>query len=161
MAINPNRVTQRVLERIAQSEHLLTVYYPVAKTMPVVEGPTSLPVSPLLAKPNPQARPSQDFERVKPEVSMKCLVLELSMIRQIYHEHVKARVPGWTREVSLIARVDAAEADLDGGKSTVFDGSAYVDVDGRRFTVVNVIRESSSLTYAGTYYVYLTGAAKE
>lgn len=160
MAITPARVTARVLARIANSEYTLTVFYPKATTKPTGAGANPLPMSPLLPTPNPVSAIEDLPERVLPEVSMPCLFTEVSMISQAQRGRVEADVGGWMQGTVALARVSTADAELDSG-GTVFDGAAFVEVSGRRYRVINVVRVTASTTTQGTYYIQLTGTSKE
>lgn len=159
MPVSGRRVTERVIKRIRESEYRLTIYYPIAKTKPTGSTPVSLPVSPLLAAPNPQADSGDEPERIIPDITLNCLFTEVSMMGEYRRDRMEVEVMGWSRETTALARVVAAEADRsDGG--TVFDGCDFVEVQGRRYKVLNVVRQAASTTALGTYYVLLTGAAK-
>jgi hypothetical protein len=159
MPVTGRRVTERVIKRIRESEYTLRVYYPIAKTKPTGTTPVSLPVSPLLPAPRPQAAPGEDPERILPELALRCLFTEVSLIGEYRRDRMEVEVGGWSRETTALARVVATEADRpDGG--TVFDGCDFVEVQGRRYKVLNVVKQSASTTSLGTYYVLLTGAAK-
>jgi len=159
MAISGRRVTERVIERIEASEYRLKVYYPVVRTKPTGTSPVSLPVSPLVKAPDPEPPADEDPDRILPEVTMRCLFLEASLVGDYRRQQMAAQVGGWSREVTALARVTATDAELATG-GTVFDGCDFVEVLGRRFKVTNVVRQSASTTLLGTYYVLLTGAAK-
>lgn len=159
MGVSGRRVTERIIKRIRDSEYRLSVYYPVAKMKPTGSTPISLPVSPLLAKPNPQVDTGEEPERILPEITLQCLFTEVSLIGEYRRDRMEVEVGGWSRETTALARVIAAEADRDDG-GTVFDGCDFVEVMGRRYRVLNVVRQSASTTSLGTYYVLLTGAAK-
>lgn len=159
MGVSGRRVTERVIKRIRESEYRLKVFYPVAKTKPTGSTPVSLPVSPLMATPAPQIETGAEPDRILPELSLQCLFTEVSLIGEYRRDRMEVEVGGWSRETTALARVIAAEADRpDGG--TVFDGCDFVEVQGKRYRVLNVVRQSASTTSLGTYYVLLTGAAK-
>jgi hypothetical protein len=159
MPINPRRLTQRVISRIRQSEYRLTVYYPVAKTTPQAGGVSSLPVSPLMAKPvTPPVLPDEP-ERVNPDVTVPCLFLEVALTGDYRQKRLEASLGGWTMETTAVARVVGSDVENQTG-GTIFDGCEFVEVLGRRFRVLNVIRETPSMSTLATYYVLLTGAVK-
>lgn len=159
MPVSGSRVTERVINRIRESEYTLTVYYPVAKTKPTGNTPVSLPASPLLAVPNPQPESGEDPERILPEVTLQCLFTEVSLMGEYRRDRMEVEVGGWSRETTALARVIASEASISTG-GTVFDGCDFVEVNGSRYKVLNVVRQTASTTKLGTFYVLLTGAIK-
>lgn len=159
MTINTRRVTDRVRQRIRSSEYRLTVVYPLLVSKPTGVSPISLPVSPLMRTPNPTPENDEYKERVQPEVTMPCLFTEVSLIGDLRKDRLSAEVGGWTRETTAVARVDTADADSPTG-GTVFDGCDHVEVEGRRYKVLNVVRQAAGTTRDGTYYVLLQGALK-
>lgn len=157
---NTGRVVDRVLNRIAKSEYRLTVHYPAVKDGPTGQGPITQPVSPLIRfSAPPVGTPVQEPDTVQPAVSMKCLFLDALSLGQFQQERVIVGAGPWSRETTGLARVSGSDCELDGGR-TVFDGSAYVTVGDDRYKVLGVRKVSASGSRQGTYYVYLTGAAK-
>jgi hypothetical protein len=160
MPVSARRVTERVIDRIRQSEYRLTVFYPKATTKPTSTGqPIALPSSPLVRPPNPQPETGIEAERVLPEVTMQCLFTNATMLSEFRQRRVEAEVAGWRRDTAALARVQASDAERSEG-GTVFDGCDFVEVDGRRFRVQNVVRQAASTAKLGTYYVLLTGASE-
>jgi hypothetical protein len=159
MRANAQRVTARVVERIRQSEYRLTVYYPKAVTKPTGAGtPVPLPVSPLVRPPNPQAETGIEPDRVLPDLTMPCLFTNAALLSEFRQRRVDAEVGGWRRDTTGLARVLARDAERSEG-GTVFDGCDYVEVDGQRYRVQNVVKQAASTTRLGTYYVLLTGTS--
>lgn len=157
MPINPKRVVDRVLSRIANSEYSLTVHYPKATVKPSGTGAIALPVSPLMAKPNPQTVPDIDeSEPVDGPVTVKCLFTEAALLRQTMHEHRLAEVVGWSRQSTALARVAQADAEVPNNR-TIFDGADHVVVNGAKYRVLNVIKVASGMSTNGTYYINLSG----
>jgi hypothetical protein len=159
VAINPRRVTDRVIDRIRSSEYTLTVYYPLDAPKPTGALPISLPVAPLIKTPDPRPDSSDYAQRKQPEVSMRCLFTDVSVNSEYRQERVKAEISGWHRSTSALARVIASDASRPEG-GTVFDGCDYVEIQGRRYKVLNVVLQSASTTPNGTYYVLLSGSSK-
>jgi hypothetical protein len=159
MKRNARMVTQRVIARIRSSDYLLVVYYPHKRPALTGAARTSLPASPLVASPNPKPTAEEEADRSRPEVEMPCLFLETSALGELRQREVTAGLAGWTKDTSALARVTTEDADLTDG-NTVFDGCDFVEVSGRRYRVQNVVRQASSVTDSGTYYVLLTGAGK-
>jgi hypothetical protein len=112
-----------------------------------------------LAAPNPVAVIEEDPDRTQSDVTLQCLFLEVTAMGDAKQQRMAAAVGGWSLGTTALARVVAADADLVTG-GTVFDGCAHVEVQGRRYKVVNVVRQAASTVVSGTYYVMLTGASK-
>lgn len=157
MAVTSRRVVERVLDRIAASEYRLTVIYPVAPTVPTGTTAIPLPVSPLLPSITPTPETGEEPERVQPSITMRCLFTEVAMLGQLRQERMSGDLGGWSRETTALARVSADDAELPQG-GTVFDGAAHVEVNGARYKVLNVVKQSASTSVLGTYYVHLGGA---
>lgn len=159
MAVNPRRVTARVVERIRRSEHSLRVVFPVLKAKPTGTSPIAMPISPLMPKPNPQPVSDEDPERVQSDAVVKCLYLESAVMADVRNPRLEATLGGWNREIRGYARVIASDIEKPGG-GTILDGCDYVEVAGGRYQVMSIVKATASMVKTGTYYVVLTGAAK-
>ena len=161
MPPNSRRVVERILERIAASEYTLTVHFPAVRPGPTGTGPIQQSASALVpfALPPAMSPLPDDPEPQEPPVSMKCLYLDAAGLYQLRQQRVQVNDAGWNREVKALVRVDAAAVEVS-ASNTIFDGCAYVTVGDERFKVLGVSKLGASGTALGTYYVYLTGAAK-
>jgi hypothetical protein len=159
MPVNAKAVTDRVIARIRASDYQLTVYYPVARTPLPGTIPTDLPPSPLKPRPQPKQETGVDPERVLPEVTVQCLFLEAVALGDYRRTQLAAELSGWHRDITAVARVVGEDVELSEG-GTVFDGCDFVEVDGRRFRVLNVVAQRASTSQQGTYYVMLAGSNK-
>ena len=159
MPVNARNVATRVIRRIRDSEYRVTVVYPVVKAKPTGMPMASLPAGALQAKPNPQVETGEEPERVQSDVTMPCLFTDASLLGEYRQRRVEAEIGGWSRETTALLRVVASDATSPEG-GTVFDGCAYVEVEGRRYKVLSVVPQGASTARPGTFYVLLTGAAK-
>jgi len=138
----------------------MTIHYPLEVVKPSGQSLTSMPVSPLVRKPDPRPDITLGKEPSRPCVTIQCLFTPVASLSDMRAERIKAEVGGWVRETTALARVVGSEVELGPGV-TVFDGCDYVDVGGSRHKVLNVTLQAASTTAVGTYYVLLSGAAKQ
>ena len=135
------------------SEHTLTIWYPVARATPAGAGPLAMPASPLMKAPDPQRPSVTEPDRVLESVSMPCLFLETSMMSEARRTKLEASLPGWTHEARALVRVRSVDIERTGGVR--FEGSAYVDVNGRNYKVLGWSQMGNSFTQATTYMAIL------
>lgn len=159
MAVNARRVSERVIARIRASDYTMRIVFPYARTKPTGATAVPLPVSPLLAKPNPQPVPEEEPERILPDLEVPCLYLETSALSDLRSTRAGADIAAWDRDIKAYVRVISADVDKPEG-GTVLDGCDYVEIAGTRFKVMSVVRPAASMINSGTYYVALTGAVK-
>lgn len=155
-----DRINQRIRERIAASEFQLTVYYADVRPKPTGTAPLSIDqVSLLLPTALPTATSDEVPEKVLPSVTMKCLWTDAHQPWQLREKKLTTAHGAWVRDANALARVLAEDVELASG-GLVFDGCKHVEVDGRRYHVLNAVRVAVSSERAGTYYVYLSGSVK-
>lgn len=155
---------RRVTARIKQSQLTLTVHYPAARPAGTGTAPGAVPLSPLTGPlPTTQIIPSAVTESASP-VTVPCLWTDMSaggVGADLIRDEIRRFGPGWVEGSSAIARVcveDAAvDPDVPFGR-TIFTGCAYVDFEGKRFTVLTVKAPHPSFARPVSYYVWLTGA---
>ncbi len=159
MAPNPERLVQRVLDRIATSPYFLEIHYPMLKPVPSGTAPLT-GVSPLIAVQNPGTIGSPAAPPVSsaPPVTLQCLYLDAAGLYQLRQTKVHI-TEGWDREVKALARVDAEPVDISPG-NTIFDGCTFVVIDGQKYKFLGLSKVNASMSKMGTYYVLLGGGAK-
>lgn len=158
MPPNASRVAAAVDARIARSDFVLTIWYPQLRTTPAGSGPQALPVSPLMKTPNPQKPTDTEPDRVLDSLSMQCLFLETSMMSDARRERLAATLPGWSHEARALVRVRSSDIERPQG-GVWFEGSAYVDVNGRKYKVLGWSQMGNSFTLAATYTAILGAGA--
>jgi hypothetical protein len=156
MPPNTARVAAAVLNRIANSEHELTVHYPKKRVGPAGVSPVALPVSPLIAAPNPQKPVDADFdyEPVEEPVTMPCLFLSVTTMGEARKARLDPNSAGWSHDATALARVRRTDAERTDGRS-VFVGASHVSVNGQRFKILAWSKMGNSMTEAATYQVML------
>ena len=152
-------VASRVRARIAESEYTLTVHYPVRTAGPTGATPlAAAPVSPLVRAPAPAAPNTLYVDTVREPITMPCLFTNTSVMSQARQERFKSQLGGWTLGVEALARVNKTEAVREDGES-VFVGCDYVQVDEKRYQVLQVVSMGSSVSKDASYYILLKGTA--
>lgn len=153
MPPNFRRVEAQVEARIAASPHRVTFHYGKARTSPTGSGPGSLPLSPLVAAPNPTVGADLDDGLSDPQ-TMPCLYLETTQLSDARREKMGADLGGWSELARALVRVRAQDARRpDGG--LYFEGAAYATVGDRRFRVLGWSQTGGSGSTTGSYYVQL------
>lgn len=163
---NAKMVKQRLLQRIAQSEHALTVVYPPGKPAAIGVSPGTGPVSPLTG-------PTQTLQAIatpptpaKPSVTVQCLWYDafLGGVGQLNQARVDVGPVGWVQGAECLARVDIQDAAIDAqdpSGNTIFTGADYVTHFGHHYRVMSVIPVGAGFIQPYTYYVWLQGATKQ
>jgi hypothetical protein len=160
MPPNGERINARIRERILGSDFSLTVYYAEVRPKPTGTAPLNISdVSLLLPTALPVATPDEAPEQVQPSVTMKCLFTDAHQLTDLRQKRLGAGNGLWTRDATALVRVLAEDAELASG-GLVFDGCKWVEVNGRRYKVMEAVRVAVSSEKAGTYYVYLSGSVK-
>jgi hypothetical protein len=150
-----DQLTARLLDRIAESAHTLTIYFPPDR--PAVSGTLSGPaVNPLtggVATPGLQAT---EPVSTKSPVTVQCLWYESIGTSDYRYVTMTAQAPkGWQSDTGRIAQVKAT--DVAQGLGTIFDACDYVDHAGNHFAVAGVSAQGASFSAAHSYYVWLKG----
>lgn len=154
------RINARIRERIEASNFQLTVYYAEVRPKPTGTAPLNIAdVSLLMPTALPTATPDEAPEKVLPSVTMKCLFTDAHQLSDLRQNRLTANSGTWTRNTTAFVRVLAEDVELASG-GLVFDGCKWVEIDGKRYTVLHAVRVAVSSEKAGTYYVYLSGSAK-
>lgn len=161
MPKSSSRLVDKILARIEESEYELTVHYPAVRPVPSGVAPIQAPVSPMIPFKAPPviSQPVEEADPVRPPVTMKCLYVDGAGLYQLRQQRVQVSEQVWGREIKALARVNAADVELDGNQ-TVFEGASHVMIGTERFVVLGLSKVAASWSRKGTYYVYLTGAAK-
>lgn len=154
MPPNPARVEAAVVARIEASQHVLTIWYPAVRPTPSGTGPIAMPASPLMKNPNPTRPSEEEPTPVGEPVAMPCLFLETSVMSEARKQRVSALVSGWAHEARALVRVKAEDVERPNG-GVWLEGSAYVDVNGRKYKVLGWSQMGNSITRAATYMAVL------
>lgn len=155
-----DRINARIRERIEASEYQLTVYFAEVRPKPTGIAPLSIDqVSLLLPTATPTATPDEAPEQVQPSVTMKCLFTDAYQLTDLRQRRLGVDNSAWTRDTTALVRVLPDDVELPSG-GLVFDGCKWVEIEGRRYKVLEVVRVAVSSEKAGTYYVYLSGSVK-
>lgn len=143
-----------------QSEYTATVVYPLVRPTPIGTAPlASSGVSPLLPTALPGPTPDELPEQVKPPVSFPCLLTDTLTMGEAKQSKLQASMGAWALQTQVAIRVLQEDVELGGGR-TVFDGCQWVEIDGKRYEVLNMSKMATSMERSGTYYVFLRGATK-
>lgn len=153
MPPNFRRVEAQVEARIQRSPHTVTFFYGKARTSPASPA-NALPLSPLIAKPNPGMTTGLAEQTVMDSQSMRCLYIETTQLSDARRERLDATLGGWSNDTRALIRVLAQDASRpDGG--LFFEGVAYAEVGSRRFQVLGWSQSGGSGSTTGSYYVQL------
>lgn len=168
-------VEQRVLERIAASEHVLTVHYPAVITTASGSSPTpTAPLSPLTGAATALVAVGPAPTPRLPPVDLRCLWLDAhsGVSESMRVDRRSVRTLGWVQGANALARVAVSpHADLGITRGaavdpeapygdTVFTGCEVVEYLARRYRVISVQPMGSSFRLPATYYVWLESATK-
>lgn len=153
MPPNFRRVEAQVESRILASPHRVTFHYGKARSSPSGAGPLTLPVSPLVAAPNPALNAESEDGLSDPQ-TMACLYLETTQLSDARRDKLGTDLGGWSEQARALVRVRALDAQRpDGG--LYFEGAAYATVGARRFRVLGWSQTGGSGSTTGSYYVQL------
>jgi hypothetical protein len=108
--------------------------------------------------PSPQKPADEEPTRVQDPLTMPCLFLETSMMSDARRERLAATLPGWSHEARALVRVKSSDIERPQG-GVWFEGSAYVDVNGRKYKVLGWSQMGNSFTQAATYTAVLGAGA--
>lgn len=158
MPPNASRVAAAVDARIEGSANVLTIWFPEARATPSGVAPVAMPSSPLMKAPSPQKPSADEPTRVTESISMQCLFLETSMMSDARREKLAATLPGWSHEARALVRVRSTDIERPQG-GVWFEGSAYVDVNGRKYKVLGWSQMGNSFTQSATYTAILGAGA--
>jgi hypothetical protein len=158
MPPNASRVSAAVEARISRSDFTLTIWFPELRATPAGTAPIAMPASPLMKAPNPTKPPEEEPTRVQDAISMPCLFLETSMMSDARRERLAATLPGWSHEARAMVRVRSEDIERPQG-GVWFEGSAYVDVNGRKYKVLGWSQMGNSFTQAASYTAILGAGA--
>lgn len=153
MPPNFRRVETQVEARILRSPHVVTFFYGKARTSPASPA-ANLPISPLIAKPDPGMTTGSAEPAVMESQSMRCLYIETTQLADARRERLDATLGGWSNDTRALIRVRAQDARRpDGG--LYFEGVAHAEVGTRRFQVLGWSQSGGSGSTEGSYYVQL------
>lgn len=158
MPPNASRVARAVEARIMGSDYTLTIVYPEARQTPAGVAPVAMPASPLMKAPNPAKPSDNEPTRVRESISMPCLFLETSMLSDARREKLAATLPGWNHEARAVVRVRAEDIERPAG-GVWFEGSAWVEVNSRKFKVLGWTQMGNSFAQAVSYMAILGAGA--
>lgn len=148
------RVEAAVNARIAASAYAVTLYYGTVRPTPTGAMPTTLPVSPLVATPNP-TRPTEEVPLDRAEsVTIPCLYTELSQLSESRRAKLSASLGGWTHDTRALIRVRAADVRRPQG-GLWLEGVQYAELNARRYKVLGWTQTGGSGSLDGSYYVQL------
>lgn len=160
MAPSSDRITQRIRDRIERSDYTMTVFYSEVRAKPTGTPPLSAgAVSLLMPTATPTATPPEPPEGVLPSVTLKCLFTDASTMTDYKQNRLKTDNGTWSRDTTAYARCLVEDVEMAGG-GLIFDGCKWVEVNGKKFTVLHATRIAVSSEQKGTYYVYLAGGVK-
>lgn len=159
-------VNRRVVERIRSSQYSLTVHYPPARPAATGTAPGQTLLSPLTGPVVTTDVVSSDPTPSQPPVTLACLWLDMttSVSSALGGAPMHRYAWGWIEGSEAVARVTIEDAALDVNVpfgDTVFTGAAYVEFQGKRYTVLGVGVPHSGFGAPATYYVSLIGANKQ
>lgn len=156
----PNASLQaaRLIKRIDESTHSLTVVFPAARVPATGTSPGSTLPNPLLGPATTPTLVQADPAPMTPPVTMNCLwTAGLANDRTM---GAKVDTHGWHAEADAMARVKAEDAETAPGK-THFDACDHIEHDGRHFVVLQVNPVGPSFAPAHSYSVWLKTQRKQ
>lgn len=160
-----NFVRARVLERIARSEHMLTVHYPPGRPVLTGTAPGAAPVSPLTGPAQVLEVFASDPTPAQASVTVKCLWLDTwSVMGGAQNGRIDAQLVGWVQGAEAMARLALSDVILDAQDpqgDTIFTAADYVEKDGHRFKILSCKPIGNGFTQPYSVYVWLHGAQKQ
>lgn len=150
-------LTARMLGRIAQSKHELTVNYPAPRPVIHDSSPGSAPISPLTGtRPAPTLN-LPAITPIKPPLTLKCLWYAADSLTALRRGGIEVGPSGWVEGTTALACVSAADAQ----NGAVFLGTDHVTHRGQSYTVLKTTPQGTADGEPFTVYVWLSGAAKQ
>lgn len=151
---------QRLMTRIANSPHRMTLVFPAAKA-----AVTAAPVNPFGPTPTVTAVPATTTP-VRAPLTIACLWADGVNPGDLSapSEQVMRREVGWYAEATSVARVllsDVAVVPTNPWGATLFDQAHHVEFGGKRFEVVQVTPVAAGHLIPVSYAVWLKAATQQ